>query len=410
MEDLSNRHSKLLTFFTTLFHQHPVSRDQLAKAAKLSPASVSALISELLKSDLVRILGARPSRGGRRADVFELNESARYLIGVDLQGRHVRIALLDLAGNIIRRNSENLEIGLGLTFHRFLLELKSFVSGLSSDEASRVLALGIGIPELLDRQAELLISSNRISWLNISLRKIISQEVSLPVRLARSVDVAIFAESWFGAARAKSNSLIVTFGGGIGCGILLSGKLYTGSSFMAGELGHTTLEPLGVRCYCGKQGCLEMYVSEKKIVENYLDASSAKPETTFTDVIEAARRGDSVALTVIKKGCYYLGLGISHLIHILNPEQIILGGSLAVNGDLFQSEIERVVAEYTMPMLVSPTQILCSTLGLDAGIKGAAASALNEVVFTTDGIERLFHPSGKALIPRSEPWRAPSHG
>ncbi|MCI0625847.1 MAG: ROK family protein [Acidobacteria bacterium] len=311
---------------------------------------------------------------------------------------------MDLAGNIHRRSSENLEIHPGLSFQRFLSELKSFVANLGDLEASRILAVGIGTPEVLDRQAESMISSSRISWLNIPIRRITSQEVKLPVYLARSVDVAMLAENWFGAAKTKRNSLIITFGGGIGCGVLLDNQLYTGSAFMAGEFGHTTLEPLGIRCYCGKQGCLEMYVSEKEIVENYLETQggSSSSKIVFQDVVQAARSGDSMALDVIKKSCYYLGLGISDLIQILNPEQIILGGSMAEAGDLFLPEIEKVVSKHTMPMLASLTQIVCSTLGPDAGIKGAAASALHEVVYSSEGIERLLHPTGKALIPRSQ--------
>lgn len=390
------RDQHLIDAFNTIFRSGIASRAQLARTARLSPASVSGIVAELLKLGLIKAVEGHASRVGRRAARLEVNSRARYVLGIDLQGTYLRIGLCDLAGNVVSASRETLEIRPSLPLARFISEVKKFVLGLSESEATRLLAAGVGTPAVLDRRGESMIACSRISWLNIPFRDILARELDLPVFLTRSVDAAVVAEHWFGVGRGTDNFLFVTMGGGIGAGILVGGRLYSGSSLMAGEFGHTSVQPQGPRCDCGNRGCLEMYASESSMLEHYRRArgGSASQELSFGDLIERARSNDARAKQVIKRGCYYLGLGITNLIHIFNPAQVILGGTVAEASDLFLPELEKVIAKHANPLLLGATRVVPSSLGREAGLKGSAAVALDQMTRAVESLEALLRPPG----------------
>jgi len=391
------RHQKLITIFKTIYDYGSASRDQLARTVEISSASISNVVKSLLKADLIRVRGERPSRGGRRALLFEVNGSARYVIGVDLQGDSVRIGLCDMAGQVVRTCEERLEISPQLPVSRFLEDLKAFASALAPNQAQRLLAVGISVPGILDRAGETILSSGRIPWINLPLRDLVQRALGLPVYLARSVHADVLAEKWFGVARDASDCIFVSTGRGVGCGILFGGSLYTGTSLMAGEFGHTKAEPDGIPCVCGSRGCLEAYVSDRGIVSLYQSKRRGKVEANFgfKDLLKLARNGNAEALEAIQTASDYLGRGISGLIHVLNPEMVILGGTLAEASDIFFPGVEKAMARYTLPPLSSCARIVPSSLERDIGLKGAAALALQQIIHNSDRVEELLKTSGR---------------
>jgi predicted NBD/HSP70 family sugar kinase len=389
------RHEKVVRLLTAIYRYGAVSRDQLGREADVSLAAVSDLTNSLLSCGVLRISGERPSSGGRRAEVLELNGQSRFLISVDLQGNALGICLVDLDGHIHRCCGTRTEIP-GLTFNRFLAELRGFLGDLPEREAALVVAVGVVTPELVDRYGATMISSNRIAWPGVPVRERLAHETGLPVYLARSGDAAIMGEKWFGAARAVDDSVVISLGRGVGCGLLLRGQLFSGSSLLAGEFGHTTVEPAGALCYCGKRGCLEMYVAEEGLLSRYAADARVKlaPGFGLRDLCSLARGGDGSALEVLGRAARCLGLRIADLLHVLNPEQIILAGALAENEDIFRPAVDNAIAEFSMPMLSSSTQIVTSALGPDPGPQGAAAYALHQLMRSPEGIDRLLtlHP------------------
>lgn len=394
------RHEKLGLIFSSIYRHRAVSRDELARETSVSPASISGLTSSLLSSGVLRISGERPSRGGRRAELLELNPGSRFLVGVDLQSRFLRLALTGLSGEIHRSGGGTIE-NTGLTFNQFLTELKTFLGGMSEAQGDSSLAIGISTPELIDRRAATMISSNRIAWLGVAVTEIVARETGLPTYLARSGDAAVLGEKWFGVAKTVDHSIVITLGGGVGCGLLLENQLYSGASLLAGEFGHMTANPDGPRCYCGKRGCLEGYVSESKLVENFLSAADRPAGADFRlrDLCSLARGGDPVAQAQIQLAGRYLGIGISDLIQLLNPEQVVLAGALADDYDVFLPEIEATIAKFTMPMLSASTRLVSSLLGAEIGVKGAAAFALHQLINSADGIDRIINLGRGAAEP-----------
>ncbi len=329
------RQERLARIFHSLYRRERISRDEIAQAASLSAASVSIFTNSLLDAGVLKVSGALPSRGGRRAALLELNAKSRYLCGVDLQGRDARIGLVDLGGSVC-------EV-VASPFSRIVAELRRFLK----KQRVPVLAIGISTPELLDPERRRMISSHRVPWPGVDVGQLVERETRVPAFLTRSVDAAALGEKWFGGARASDNCLVVTWGEGIGCGMLIGGELYSGSSLLSGEFGHTMVDPRGRACYCGKRGCLEMYASSESV-----------------------------------------GLRLADLVQVFNPEQIILGGP---KGLASLTAVGAAVRRYAMPAHTSSLRISASMLGPDAGVQGAAASALQQLIDAPGGMDRVLH-------------------
>ena len=186
---------------------------------------------------------------------------------------------------------------------------------------------------------------------------------------------------WLGAARGCHDVVSVTLGTGVGGGVILNGELWSGSHGSAGEIGHTTVDPFsGLKCKCGNTGCLELFASATALVrmarELGMDACSAEK------VYEAGRGGDEVALTVFKRFGMYLGIGLSNLINLIDPQVIVITGG-AVNGwDLFAQEMYRQVEERAFRATAQQVKIARSECGDNAGLLGAAHLGFSEIGLT----------------------------
>lgn len=377
------RQERMARVFHSLYRHGRVSREAIAEESGLSPASVSTLTQSLRQAGILRLAGELPSRGGRRADLLELNPGSRQLCGVDLQGRLLRMALVDLGGNITRTSETRAETAA--PFPRFLKELRGFLRAYNAAP----LAIGIATPELLDPERRRMVSSHRVNWTDVDIAESVQRETGVAAFLARNVDAAALGEKWFGASRAAENCLVVTWGEGIGCGILISGELYAGSALLAGEFGHVTVDPAGPPCYCGKRGCLELYSSARRIVAAYGGA----PQTKFAGLCKRARKGDAAAVGAIGQACERTGLRLADLVQVLNPEQIILAGMAALEADLFLPPLRTALQRYIMPAQAVGLRVDASTLGPEAGCRGAAASALEQLIHSPGGMDRLLPPA-----------------
>lgn len=374
------RQERLAQVFHSLYRHGRVSREAIAQEANLSAASVSTLTQSLLQAGVLRLAGELPSRGGRRADLLELNASSRQLCGVDLQGRILRMALVDLGGNISRALETRVETAS--PFARFAGELRGFLR----KHSAAPLAIGIATPELLDRDRRRMVSSHRVFWSGIDIRENVERETKSTTFLTRSVDAAALGEKWFGASRSAENCLVLTWGEGIGCGILVGGDLYSGSALLSGEFGHVTIDPSGPACYCGKRGCLETYASARRIVAAY----GGSRQLTFSGLCKKARQGDAAAIGAIHQACELAGQRLADLVQVLNPEQIILAGMAGLEADLFLPPLRAAIQRYAMPAQAIGLRLDASNLGPDAGCRGAAASALQQLIDSPGGMNRLL--------------------
>jgi glucokinase len=247
-----------------------------------------------------------------------------------------------------------------------------------------VSAVGLGAPGPVDWKAGVVVFAPNLSgWRDVPARDRLHQNLDRPVVLENDANAAAYGEFRCGAGRDVRNLVLLTLGTGIGGGIVLDGCLFRGTTDTGAELGHMVIRHGGRKCGCGNRGCLEAYASATAVVARMGERikageSSALALTrdfTCRDVFEAAQKGDALAKRIVEETADYLAAGITSILHILNPERVVLTGGMMGAGDEFLNEVRRRVRQSAFERASSTCEICWSTLGGEAGILGAALAA-----------------------------------
>ncbi len=234
-------------------------------------------------------------------------------------------------------------------------------------------------------------SPNLPGWCNIPLRDTVKEKYRVATFLINDASAAALGEQHFGAGKGIKDLLYLTVSTGIGGGIIISGKLYSGVCGSAGEIGHTTIDVNGPRCSCGNIGCLETLASGTAVAREAIRRISHGEKSSLAGMVSgkieditaeevdiAAAGGDSLAREVILQAATYLGVGMVNLVDIFNPEMIIVGGGMAKMGDRLLNPARRVVMERAFRLPAQAVRIVPAQLGDDAGVIGAAVFAFQQ--------------------------------
>ena len=307
-----------------------------------------------------------------------------YYIGIDIGGMSVACGITDEKFNIIYKDSVPTEAKKpGEEIVADIIGLVKKVMDKVNAKEADIKSIGIGAPGMLDRENGVIVRSSNINFRNTEIRKLINEQINVPVYVDNDANCAALGEAVSGSTKAVDNSVMITLGTGVGGGVILNKKIYSGFNGHAGELGHTVIvydgEPFG----CGRKGCWETYASvtalirqTKKAIEENPDSILAKSvdgEVNGKTAFDAMRNNCPVGTEVVKQYIKYVAVGIVDIINILMPEMIAIGGGISKEGDaLIKPLIEEVTINMYKKMAV-PTKIVTATLGNDAGIIGAAA-------------------------------------
>lgn len=312
-----------------------------------------------------------------------------FYVGLDVGGSAFKAGLVDDGGrplSSVRLPNEperGQEFGLARMADAVRLAVRQ--AGL---DLAQVRALGVGVPGTLDIPAGVILEpANLKPWRNVPVRRSLEEAFGLPVGFQNDTNAAALGEHWVGAGRGCRDLVVITLGTGIGGGVILGSRLIDGAHSHAGEIGHMRIELTAPRpCGCGRWGCLEAYASATAVVkrayerlaEDLSRASSlhavAQAHTlTAPDVFAAAAEGDFLADQLVEETAYYLGVGVTNVLHLLNPEAVVLGGGMIAAGDGFLDKIRGYVRELAFPVPAERTRLCYAELGSDAGVIGAAA-------------------------------------
>ena len=307
-------------------------------------------------------------------------------IGIDVGGTNVKIALVDGDGKIIYSNSvpTYAQMGYEYTVNNIKQAIKDLMKE-TNTEAKDIQGIGFDFPGQVDCKTGVVkLAPNIPGWVNVPIAQMIEDEFHIPTRIDNDVRCAALGELKFGAGRGCENFVCITVGTGIGSGLVINGKVVRGAANAAGELGHIKLQMEdGPLCGCGDSGCLEAFASGPSIVamaQEYLKGGkSAKfrelagdGEITPYIVAKAAEAGDPVAKRIFEKMGYYIGMGLTSVINLLNPEKIIIGGGVAECGDLLSDPIRRTINDRAMKVQRESVEIVPAELGNSAGVIGAS--------------------------------------
>jgi len=317
----------------------------------------------------------------------------QFIVGIDLGGTNIAAGAMPLDGTreIAMRMIPTLaEGGAAAVVDRIAALVEDVIAQTRSEtgaERSDFLGVGIGSPGPLDRARGVVIVTPNLGWRDFPLREEVSSRVNLPATLDNDANCATLGEFWCGAAKGGRNVVGMTIGTGIGGGLILDGKLYHGASDAAGEIGHTTIDSTGRRCKCGNYGCLEAYTSGPAIAERAREVLDVDDDSillqmvdgdakkiTAQTVFEASKRGDRVALEVVRDTAHFLGVGVSNLINIFNPDTFVIAGGVTQAGDLLFEPLRAEVRRRAFKPSVDACRIVPGALPLSAGVVGAVAT------------------------------------
>lgn len=306
--------------------------------------------------------------------------SNRIAIGIDFGGTSVKPGVV--SGTKVIGRLKPLPTARYDSADHLLTDVVQSVAILR-EQYPEVCALGAGLPGIIDgktgRVREL---SNVPGWDDIPLAAMLSAKSGLPSIIENDANAMTYAEWRFGAGRNRSNVICMTLGTGVGGGLILDGKLFRGSELGAGEIGQMILEPHGVPGHYGNFGALEKYVGNRQIVERarkaYAALGSLRSQEELTPLLleRAALSGDEIAANLWKEIGFEIGIMLTNIVWLLNPDRIVIGGGVAGAGSLLFEPIMRTIRERTATIYHQSLEVVPAELGNDGGIIGSAALAI----------------------------------
>jgi glucokinase-like ROK family protein len=374
-----------------LYRNEKASNPELAKLTQMSSPTINKLITELMELGIVQELGYGDSIGGRRPNLYGINANIRYIISIDIDCRMIKMGVFNLRNELISENLTYFDNIKNKTqvFEGIFEHLDTLLEKLHL-EANQFLGIGISLPGLIETKTGETYSDLLLDGL--SLEEAFEKRYHLPTFTGNDSRVMALGEQAFGAARNKENVLCINICDGIGMGMIVNGQIYEGKSGFAGELGHINVVENGLLCTCGKRGCLETVASGTALIQHAQKGIAEGKESLILEmvegnleeihvstIIEALKSGDAFAIELISQAGEYLGKGIAGLIHIFNPETIIIGGKVAGAKHYLLDPIQQALNKYTIHRIKQDTEIRTSSLEEKVKLLGAVAMVMNKL-------------------------------
>jgi predicted NBD/HSP70 family sugar kinase len=383
-----------------IWHRDTITRADLARSTGLARSTISEIVSDLLETGLIRERGDGASRGGRRPIVLSFDETARVIVGVDMGASHVAVALTDLRGTVLSWDEAPCDVRNdpdGAT--ALIRELIDGALDRTDGARQRLLGIGIGVPAPVDPNAPTVLSEVVLpAWSGHNGIEEISETYGVPVDVENDANLGALAELWWGRDGHQTNLTFVKVATGVGAGHIIDGRIYRGGSGIAGEIGHVVLDPSGDECVCGNRGCLTTFVGTAALLDRVRELAADQPlsplaagEPTLSRLIEARLEGDALATAVIDRAAVHLGIAIAGLVNLMNPSEVVLGGSLLQVGRHLIDPLRVEVEKRTLIGSSASTEIRASRVGFRDIALGAATLVLSRALEDPDRFLHAVH-------------------
>ena len=309
----------------------------------------------------------------------------KYFLGVDIGGTTIKLGIISETGEILDKWEITTQTGeqSDRIPHDIWASLTEHLQANNIDKYE-CLGIGAGAPGFVVADTGDIAQAVNLGWMDFPLGDILYDLSGLPVYIENDANIAALGENWLGSGGLAENLVMITLGTGVGGGIIVSGKIVSGTNGMAGEIGHMTMDVDGVKCNCGRKGCLETIASATgigRIAQQHVDKHpetvlaplyEKKGHLTAKDVFDAVKEKDQVAQDIVDHVMDTLGLAISNITTIVNPSKIIIGGGVSKAGQALLEPLELAFKRYALPRIVEGSTFEIAKLGNDAGIIGGA--------------------------------------
>ncbi|MCC7354410.1 MAG: ROK family transcriptional regulator [Anaerolineae bacterium] len=393
--------------------QRRATRAEIVQTTGLSKSAVSSIVGELIDAGLVREGGNENPSVGRPRILLELVPESRLVLGAEIDEDACRVVLMNLCGEMVAQVALSVKDTTAPEMLKVLEEgVNQVVAGA---DPTRVLGLGVAIPAYVDLSSGEVIYSVVLKWNNVPLRQELAQRFPWPVAVVGRGHAAAWGEASCGIGQGVSSLLYARIGSFIGTGLVLGGRLYTGDIFLAGDLGHVTVQADGTLCWCGNRGCLAtvattgFFLSRTRQLLRTAPTDSLWEGTqgsleriTLSMSIEAARDGSPVARQVLAEVGQWLGVASASVVNLLNLNKIIIGGPLAQAGDLLLEPLREELKRRALPLQAAQAQVVLSALHENAPALGAANLILHDLATPAQASATLHLPTSNRLFERRQ--------
>jgi len=392
-----------------IYFSASISCSELSWRIKKSLPLTTRLVNELIREGFVIETGYAPSTGGRRPIMYSLNADMLYIVSVAMDQFVARIAIMNLRNKTVS-SIEKFELPLHKNPQALSIlteRIDNFIKD-SGIPRNKIAGIGVGMPGFVDAKKGINYTFLKVP--GTSITEFISEKTGLPAFIDNDSSLIALAELRFGSAVGKKNVMVINIGWGVGLGLVLNGELFRGHNGFAGEFSHIPLFANGKLCSCGKTGCLETETSLLVIIEKAKQGLAAGKlsmlktaqlehyEDANEAIIAAVHEGDRFAIDLFSEAGYNIGRGVAILIHILNPELIILSGRGSTAGKIWQAPIQQALNEHCIPRLAVNSALEISTLGYAAELIGAAALVMENYEKEVIKIEFAVEPGPGYLL------------
>lgn len=394
-----------LALLSSVWDHAPIARRDLSRLTSLAPSSVTRLAQRLASAGLIVESHHAPSTGGRPAKLFSLSDAVGVVIGIDLSGMDIRVAVMTPSGVKEAEASRPFEGMGGASLLTQLAELLEEFIAQAVRPGRRLLGIAISVPGTVDRGRGTVLDVSHLELHEVELGATLHRRFGVPVHLEHDTMAAAYAEKQYGVGRRLSHLIFVTVGGGVGAGFVLDDRIYRGEAGVAGELGHVVVEANGNLCVCGKRGCLEAVASapallraaraaiESGTAKGLAERVGADPEgLSIAALAGAAAAGDEDARRLLRKEADYLARAIGAVASLLDIRTVVLGGEQALFGDFMLSCIDEALPGYKL--YSNAVDVVRAELGQDAALRGASALAFRSI-FGLKGLNGEARTSGQ---------------
>ncbi|WP_132746996.1 ROK family transcriptional regulator [Scopulibacillus darangshiensis] len=375
----------------------PISRAEIAKKTSLTPPTVSNLVKELIDTDIVMESNQGESRGGRKPTMLVINAKNFYIIGVDVGPSSIYSVLTNLNATVL--DSVKINLTSSMTNGKLLEVLSDSIRQLFQRNAKidqeRMIGIGVAMHGIVDVENGISLYAPILQLRDVPIKEHLENEFKMAVKVENDARAMALGEAWFGNGRKTDEFVCVNVGEGIGAGIIINGKLYHGDDYLAGEIGHMTIDINGPKCSCGNYGCLQALAAGPFIAERMKKEIAMGQESLITEmaggelglitgelIYDAAVKGDQLSQRVLDETGRYLGIGLTNLIHTVNPKKVIMGGGVSKAGHFILDSIKKTIEQRGLTIQAKSTEITASKLGDQAAAIGGVALLLVELFAT----------------------------
>jgi predicted NBD/HSP70 family sugar kinase len=374
----------------TIRKNGPVSRSEIAKLIDISPTTVTSAVVDLIQEGLVCEDGVGSSSGGRKPVLLRFNPDSHSIIGVSITNSSIKIADMNLEGEILRKEIHPTNLCQGQDMIQLILNV---VDQFLAKKINIELCHGISVitPGIVDAERGIISYNSKLNLYDVPLKDLIEERTKLPAFIDNDANAFVLAENFFGLFSKFKDLLYITIGDGVGSGLMVNGSIYRGFLGSSGELGHTSVVSGGVKCGCGNKGCLENYVNWPTIYSQIISAMMTKGHDTIMKemvsnemskitphvFVQAVNQEDELALEIMEDVVNHLAIAITNTVHLFNPEVIILSGDIVQGNPLFLKSIHEQVKRKVIPILKDNINIQSTSLGSEFELLGSAAVILH---------------------------------